>query len=303
MSSQFTSQAFGKWILSGEHSVLRGGASLVLPLRSRFLEMTYTRPSSELAMPLRADFSGPNADEYQMIFWGVLEHACELLQIPRREFQGQLHLQCKLPLGAGLGASAAMCVLMARWFSFLKMIPATDEFSMAQRLEDLFHGKSSGVDIASASSGQPLEFKIGHDPKYFELTWRPLLYLSYCGHRGVTKECVEQVNRFGAASPRALQETDAQMQESVELCRAAMTNLQNSESERFALLSRAMNLAHQSFQSWGLTQGDVAEHIKMLRSSGAEAVKPTGSGGGGYILSLWQEPPPAHLQSTLLSCF
>jgi mevalonate kinase len=42
--------------------------------------------------------------------------------------------------------------------------------------------------------------------------------------------------------------------------------------------------------------------MEMLKKAGAVAVKPTGSGGGGYVLSLWTTQPPEELLSKLIPC-
>jgi mevalonate kinase len=47
----------------------------------------------------------------------------------------------------------------------------------------------------------------------------------------------------------------------------------------------------ESFSGWGLTTGVLGDHIQQLKDYGALAVKPTGSGDGGYVLSLWRQPP------------
>ena len=49
-------------------------------------------------------------------------------------------------------------------------------------------------------------------------------------------------------------------------------------------------MAHQCFESWGLITPDMSSIIQNLYQRGALAVKPTGSGGGGYLLSLWETP-------------
>jgi mevalonate kinase len=41
--------------------------------------------------------------------------------------------------------------------------------------------------------------------------------------------------------------------------------------------------------------------MRQLLEAGACAIKPTGSGGGGYILSLWQKDPPAAITSKLIA--
>ncbi|HWU44642.1 MAG TPA: hypothetical protein VN132_14420, partial [Bdellovibrio sp.] len=66
-------------------------------------------------------------------------------------------------------------------------------------------------------------------------------------------------------------------------------------SEGEALLSQAINQAGECFEQWNLNEGAPAKHIQWLRENGAIAIKPTGSGGGGYVLSLWHSKPPIDL--------
>ena len=63
-------------------------------------------------------------------------------------------------------------------------------------------------------------------------------------------------------------------------------------------LADAMNQAQHCFHAWGLITPALAAHMQALRNAGAIAVKPTGSGGGGYVLSLWeQQPLPIEIES------
>ena len=62
-------------------------------------------------------------------------------------------------------------------------------------------------------------------------------------------------------------------------------------------------LARDCFESWGLCDGAMGTHIKDLEEKGAVAVKPTGSGGGGYALSLWDQEPELSLQKNLWKLF
>jgi mevalonate kinase len=59
------------------------------------------------------------------------------------------------------------------------------------------------------------------------------------------------------------------------------------ESENDLKWIEALNLAQSCFLDWGLVPNEAQKHIDVLSKAGALCSKMTGSGGGGYILSLW----------------
>ncbi|MBX2993439.1 MAG: hypothetical protein KF681_01405 [Bdellovibrionaceae bacterium] len=295
----FRTETTGKWILAGEHAVLRGAPALVFPLESRKLNLDYTAGAP--GESLRLMCGGSHGDELQMLFWGVLEKACELKEVSRSSFHGEVRLTSEIPVGAGLGASAALCVAMSRWFAHLNVIQPAEIADFARTLENLFHGESSGLDIAVAIKGKPLKYFRGQEPQVLpERRWTPELYVSYSGQRGMTLDCVSQVKRLLVENSERGQQLDAQMGAAAELCEKA---LQLEAGDGPQALAQAMDLAAESFRDWGLTEGAVQNHMNQLRTHGALAVKPTGSGKGGYILSLWTAPPPTELRSQLIPCF
>ena len=91
---------------------------------------------------------------------------------------------------------------------------------------------------------------------------------------------------------------DEQMRDAVIVAEAA---LMKSGEESFSELARAIELACSCFVQWDLVNGEIGTHMQMLRSRGAAAVKPTGSGEGGFVLSLWKSAPPADLLNQLIS--
>ena len=65
----------------------------------------------------------------------------------------------------------------------------------------------------------------------------------------------------------------------------------------------AIKKSHNCFEQWGLVNEDVKRHQEILIEAGALAVKLTGSGGGGYVLSLWESVPSAKLPFEMMDCF
>ena len=294
--SSFHTSVPGKWILAGEHSVLRGCPALVFPLSSRRLELSYQQGKEDV---LDLQLQGEHGGELRLLFWGVLERACELKKIRRAQLKGQVILKSSIPVGAGLGASAALCVAVVQWLSWMKLVKSEEQQDFARELENLFHGESSGVDIAVALSGQALHFERQGDRHTLQPSWQPKWYVSYSGKRGVTLECVKKVKALFEKNASLAAQLDQSMKEAVLKSEQALSLPQD---QGFSILCEAIQKAAYCFEAWGLVEGAPSQHISMLKQAGASAVKPTGSGDGGYVLSLWKEEPPIELQKTFIPC-
>lgn len=293
ISSPYQVQVPGKWILAGEHAVLRGSPALVFPLKSRQLKLAYSPLPDE---SLRLILAGDHGNEMQILFWEVFEKACEATKIHRSDFRGTLQLESRIPIGAGLGASAALCVAIGRWFQSMNLIGEADVYEFSRGLENLFHGESSGVDIAVALSGEGLRFLRAGERTPVRMNWTPQWYVSYSGQRGVTLECVNKVKALLHENPELGERIDQDMKSAVQM---AETALSLTEDEGLPLLKKSMDLARSCYERWGLS---VDSHLDWLMEQGAFAVKPTGSGGGGYVLSLWTQPPSAETGKILIPC-
>lgn len=291
----FQCESFGKCILVGEHAVLRGVPSLVVPLKSRSLHLQYEKSNSVLELVLKGDHGG----DLKALVESVLKKACELKKIPLSSLHGRLTLESAVPVGAGMGASATLCVALTRWLGFLGHVQESEYYEFARQLENLFHGESSGVDIAVALTGEGLRFLRYGDRTALQMNWQPRWYISYSGKRGVTVDAVNKVKSLIAKDPNFGAQVDEQMAKAVAKAEYALA--QDAESG-FPVLAEAIDLGAKCFEQWDLVAGEPAEHMAWLKASGAAAVKPTGSGGGGYVLSLWKNAPAADVLEKLIPC-
>lgn len=292
----FETTTFGKWILSGEHSVLRGQEALVFPLVSKKLYFHYEEVST-LKTGIQVKATGSNASDIESIVRALWSKAFEILdkEIPQ-DLKGLIRIENSIPLGSGLGASSSLCVAFGRWFAFMGYVEADKVYEFSRKLENLFHGESSGVDIAVVLNERPLIFKRPNEITFWQNYFKPNLYLSYSGQRGVTKDCVDKVKSLFDSQPEKAMALDQQMKEVTEILKKAFIisssqeDLKAQEKEsRNASVTVGFQKAYEVFNQWGLTLGAVDFHIEKLMSLGALACKPTGSGGGGYVLSLWPE--------------
>ena len=275
----FQTITHGKWILAGEHAVLRGHPALVFPIIDKIFTLHYQASTAQLSL----DCSGEHGNVIHPLFWSVFEHGMRLLSKPQDTIQGHIQVQSNIPIGVGLGASAALCVAMSRWFASLNLLTDENVQPFAQELEHLFHGQSSGVDVAGVAAKRGVYFQQGV-ASAIRQAWEPKWRLSTCGDLGMTAPCVQAVQAIRKTNAARAEAIDLQMRDSVLQARAALEALSPSS---FDHLAAAIDSAADCFQQWGLVTPPLENHMQTLRDGGALAVKPTGSGGGGYVISLW----------------
>lgn len=285
----------GKWILAGEHAVLRGSEALIFPLFSKFLKLIYYAKKSDLELRIE----GENKQELELIIWSVLERAFNILNIKRQHISGCVVIHSSIALGGGMGASATLCVALTEWLHHLGYLKTKNKFNFARDLENLFHGESSGVDVAVTLEKKPLVFSRHKGFSPLKINTRPYFYLSHSGERGVTKDCIEKVKNLFRTQPELAKDIDKLMDESVVIFKKLLV----SNSGSLLDWIKALKKSNQCFEQWGLVTENVKKHQKILLDAGALAVKLTGSGGGGYVLSLWETKPVAALPFEMIACF
>ena len=146
-----SSQACGKCVLFGEHSILYGSSALALPLKNLRLQISFKAAENEKLI-LEGKENFPNSEE---IFWELLKK--DFSDVP---YKGEYIIRSQIPLGAGLGSSAALSVALHRLHR-----PHLSQAELIERSwqsENHFHGKSSGMDPCTIATEKSLCFKNIH---------------------------------------------------------------------------------------------------------------------------------------------
>ncbi|GHU11072.1 mevalonate kinase [Alphaproteobacteria bacterium] len=270
------SVSYAKWILSGEHTAVRGGKAIAFPL-CRYKCTVIYEDSNKLEV---------DDDLHRNTFITLLKRAAFLTNRDFEEIRGKFIVKNDIPIKSGLGSSAAICRNIANIFKYLGF--CDDVSLLARQLEDVLHGKSSGLDIAVAMLNKPVIFQYNKVVDIIENPFLSHLMLTYSGKKATTSKCMDVVwNVFHKNSPLAI-ELDSIMNQASDLCE------QGIKCADLDKLRRGIILGNDVFNRWGLCDENVSNHISTLMRDGALAAKPIGSGLGGYVVSLWEQKPQEH---------
>ena len=326
MNRQTVIKVYGKWILSGEYSVLKGCPALAFPLPSHFVELRWNPGQNSGLIFKREEEHSTVPSAFVSAFENILDQALQKISKTRTHLNGEISLKCCILMGAGMGASAVMCVLIGRLFQHLKWVQEDKLFSFCHSLENIVHGESSGLDVAVVLKNKPVFYRIMKFSKEslmnkkndetlfsqnrtdsltpeiqtFSPAWQPWIFLSHSGSSSLTQKYIQKMKVFQEDQPLLAEELDQLMKESVFKAKEALEN--KNQKEGLKQMSQSFRCAEECFFKWNLISEQMKQQMDFLKQNGALAVKPTGSGAGGCLLSLWNRKPPP-LKVPLISAF
>lgn len=272
MWESFQIRVPGKWVIAGEHAVLRGGTAVALPHPEFALELRFQPQVWE-------GFSVVPQTATEVVR-SILTEAARLRGFT--EPRGTLELESSIPVGAGLGSSAALCVAVTDWLNHDFGLSAEQRRQFATSLEHTFHGRSSGMDVAAIVSAQPISFSTVGGPIPLDVRKLPPFTFHDTGLRASTRDCIAKVAQFAEAHPQRAEETDRAMAE------AAIWAAEALETGDLRRLADALRQGQRCFETWGLMPPAAQAQVQQLLADGALAVKLTGAGGGGFLVALWR---------------
>lgn len=266
----FSTEVPGKWVLAGEHTVLRGGQAIALP-----------HPEFRLRL------------EFQPSDQPLIHELLEVAQawLVQRGFRmeplrGILKITSSIPMGAGLGSSAALSVAFARWILSMTSLDPSLERELGREMENRFHGKSSGMDVAVISMERPIRFTMSEGAVPLNLSRIPNFAFIDSGLRASTRDSILKVEAFRNENGVRAEFFDQEMKQATEEVQAGLLAFSDSESSALAHVSSGMRRASRVFAAWGLIPPKIERMLRELERQGLQSPRLTGSGGGGYVVGL-----------------
>ncbi len=312
-----TAHAHAKAILTGEHAVIYGAKAVAVPLSSLVLNVTISGGSSSskerpISFKFHTQDTIPTASHFlpqedlESLLTNVLIDALKLEDIDYNSlFPLVIDINTNIPIGAGLGSSAALSVAFVRACKQLanKSLKTEDVASHAMLLERHFHGNPSGLDTTVITNEAPLLFEKGAAPMPLPLSmitdispkrvdsnskalWHFVLIDS--NTRASTKTMIE-CTKSKLTGPEGAH-FRSRCNDLSELAVKALTCGDQTS------LGKVLNDSKTFLEDLNVVTDvlrdlcDFLNHLKVLGS------KPTGAGGGGFVLSLLD---PANFRSCL----
>ncbi|MBS2025416.1 MAG: diphosphomevalonate decarboxylase [Deltaproteobacteria bacterium] len=284
MSGPFLASAPGKVLLLGEHAVVYGEPALAAALPRR------------LQVKLWPDEGGPLIDieggtvpppELTQAFEGL----CAAAGAPHARYR--VRISSEIPLGGGLGSSAALGVALARAVCAAtnQECPPQRAAELALALERVFHGAASGVDPAICARGGILLFQRGDLAPTKSSAGEPViepvfasgpfgLVVAQTGRQRGTRSTVLPLRERRAERPHLY---DPLIRQLGDLATGGKLALEKGD---LVELGVRFDAAHGLLGALGVSCPELDQCVASLRAAGALGAKLTGAGGGGAAIGL-----------------
>jgi mevalonate kinase len=279
-----SARGVGKVILLGEHAVVYGSPAIAIGL-TRGAEADVRR-SSETSLSL---------GESVYVLGPESLSGAELP--PARAFRALLselsappvsaRATLAVPAGAGLGASAALGVALARAVALLGQGTASSTESIVERAalawENVFHGNASGIDTAAAQRGGCLWFTRAGGPSQLRVGRALHVVVAVVEPGASTRVMVE-----GVAERRRVDRRDSDLV--MEAIKGLVEGARDAiERGARSHLGDLMTQNHELLARLGVSTQALDDACRRALRAGALGAKLTGAGGGGCVIALVDE--------------
>ena len=299
----------GKAILFGEHSVVYRGPAIVLAIDKRAKIIAGKRTDSRihfdcLDMGFEGFFEGEDYIPIKGEAWRGKR--LQLMLVAARKTMEHLGVdngldltvRSEIPVAAGLGSSAAICVATVAAVGELFEGGLTDQdiCDLAYEGEKVVHGTPSGVDNNISTFGGVLSYDRDVGIERIDLEGGLPFVIGNTKRKRSTRRLVARVRALRERNPTLV---DGIIDSIVEISTLGLEALKVGE---LYTLGDLMNVNHGLLASLGVSIAKLDILVHASRGSGALGAKLTGAGGGGCMIALAETDKIDDVRKAILRC-
>ncbi|GFP76954.1 mevalonate kinase [Clostridium fungisolvens] len=287
-------ESHSKLILVGEHAVVYGKPAIAMPFPLK-VRVTIQKAVGPIMFE-SSIYTGP-IDSMTVKMKGIKACIEESLRCVDQPFANlRIRIDSAIPLGRGLGSSAAIAIAIVRSIFSLFQQGLSEEhlFSLVQIAETYAHGKPSGIDTAAEISEYPIWFQKGKEIVPLVIGIPLYIVVADTGRNGDTHTAVDNVRKMYVSETEKVQNSLDEIGTIGELAREALLK------GDVYLLGNLLYRNHEELKILGVSDGELNNLVEIARNAGALGAKLTGGGLGGCILALGESLEHAEVIATQL---
>lgn len=290
-SEKITASAPGKTILFGEHAVVYGKPAIAAAVDRRAYVTVEKREDNRVHVDIgELGLSGfldlesetiqmENGEENRR---GILEYILNALKKTESENGMDVTVNLDIPIGAGLGSSAAVTVatiLSASTYNKIKL--TRDEIAKyAHQVELEVQGAASPIDTTLSTHGGIIYLaRDAEEIINLNINYEIPIVIGYTSKRGNTKELVNTVRIKTEKYPDVMHPILNSIEALTNGAREAIL------MEDHQVIGELMNINQGLLDAIGVNTEELSNMVTVARRTGAIGSKITGAGGGGSIIA------------------
>lgn len=295
--NQAKASAPAKVILFGEHFVVYGGPAILAAINKRISVDARILSHDEDRIIISSDIGvvgeyWHNGDfnpleggsKAKAVLDPLYEAITQVLLTRNKKKTGiEVSISSRVPLGIGLGSSAASCVATVAAVNslFQNNISRHQVCELAIESERQIHKRTSGADCYVSTFGGLIHYcSKSKDFKNIKANESLSLVVASTGIKHYTSDLVSGVKRFKDRNETLFESLAKQASE---ICLQAWTAIESGKGDKIGEL---MNENQIILQQIGVTHHKAQKIIDLCNKAGAIGAKITGAGGGGAVIAL-----------------
>lgn len=279
--------ASAKVILFGEHAVVYGQPAVAIPIQdvrtsaAVSIDAAVADPMIEAKdLKIKAALCAASQPETITPIIKTIELIdAKIVKLPQSGWR--LTLWSKIPIGRGLGSSAAASIAIIRALAkaMMKVVSPRDLIHYSLELEKIHHGTPSGIDNTVISLEKPILFRKDREPS--AIPAGNMFFI--VGDTGISKKTSDVVAQVAESRKKEPESFDRLFDQIGKIAREGVLALKDGDAKK---VGKLMDENQSLLQRMNVSSPELETLIYAARMRGALGAKLCGAGKGGCMVAV-----------------